>query len=201
MCDAWYDLFNTLMVQISSWSLSAQVNNKQSSLYWWLYLQVLQVSLLRVAQQRGDPVVVPHAAAAAVPPHGEDLPDHHHTAQCTVGKLQDLRVADFLQGWENISHQSGCSLLDLEGEHGKKSFAALQEISFWRSAHFMPIALFQVCLIISRAITIKEQLSFKEPLADSQNKIGITFSMKTKVELPLLTGTPVDWLMSAAVSN
>lgn len=43
-------------------------------------------------------MVVPHAAAAAVPPHGEDLPDHHHTAQCTVGELQDLRVADFLQG-------------------------------------------------------------------------------------------------------
>lgn len=43
-------------------------------------------------------MVVPHAAAAAVPPHGEDLSDHHHTTQRAVGQLQDLRVADFLQG-------------------------------------------------------------------------------------------------------
>lgn len=91
-------MFHRLTAQISNQILSAQVRNKQSALYWRLYLQVLQVSFLRVAQQRGDPVVVPHAAAAAVPPHGEDLPDHHHTAQCTVGELQDLRVADFLQG-------------------------------------------------------------------------------------------------------
>lgn len=42
-------------------------------------------------------MVVSHTAAAAVPPHGEDLPDHRHAPQCTVGKLQDLRVADFLQ--------------------------------------------------------------------------------------------------------
>lgn len=60
------------------------------------HLQVLQVALLRVAQQRGDPVVLPHAAAVAVLPQGENLPDHRHAPQCTVGKLQDLRVADFL---------------------------------------------------------------------------------------------------------
>lgn len=70
---------------------------KKRILYKRFYLQVLQVSFLWVTQQRGDPVVVPHATTAAVPPHGEDLPDHHHTPQCTVGKLQDLCVADFLQ--------------------------------------------------------------------------------------------------------
>lgn len=42
-------------------------------------------------------MVVPHTAGAAVPPHREDLPDHRHAAQCTVGKLQDLGVADLLQ--------------------------------------------------------------------------------------------------------
>lgn len=42
-------------------------------------------------------MVVPHTAAAAVPPQGEDLPDHRHASKCTVGQLQDLRVADFLQ--------------------------------------------------------------------------------------------------------
>lgn len=65
----------------------------------WLvgYLQVLQVSFLRVTQQRGDPVVLSHAAGAAVPPQGEDLADHRHAAQCTVGKLQNLWVADLLQ--------------------------------------------------------------------------------------------------------
>ena len=46
-------------------------------------------------------MVVPHAAAAAVPPQGEDLPDHRHAAQCTVGKLQDLTVADFLHRRED----------------------------------------------------------------------------------------------------
>ncbi len=61
------------------------------------YLQVLQVSFLRVAQQRGDPVVVSHAAGAAVLPQGEDLPDDCHAPQCTVGKLQDFCVTDFLQ--------------------------------------------------------------------------------------------------------
>lgn len=60
------------------------------------YLQVLQVSFLRVTQQRGDPMVLPHAAGAAVLQQREDLPDHRHAPQCTVGKLQDLCVADFL---------------------------------------------------------------------------------------------------------
>lgn len=60
------------------------------------YLQVLQVSLLRVTQQRGDPVVVSQAAGGAVLPHGEDLADDCHAPQCTVGKLQDLCVTDFL---------------------------------------------------------------------------------------------------------
>lgn len=69
-------------------------------------------------------MVVPHAAAAAVPPHGEDLPDHHHTAQCAVGELQDLCVADFLQWWENISHQSSRTWKMNTG----KRFTALQEI-------------------------------------------------------------------------
>lgn len=64
---------------------------------WCVHLQVLQVSFLGVTQQRGDAVVLPDAAAAAVPPQGKDLPDHRHPAQCTVGKLQDLRVADLLQ--------------------------------------------------------------------------------------------------------
>lgn len=64
---------------------------------WSAHLQVLQVSFLGVAEQRGDPVVLPDAAAAAVPPQGEDLPDHRHPPQCTVGKLQDLRVADLLR--------------------------------------------------------------------------------------------------------
>lgn len=60
------------------------------------YLQVLQVSFLRVTQQRGDPVVLPHAAGAAVLQQGKYLPDHRHAPQCTMGKLQDLCVADFL---------------------------------------------------------------------------------------------------------
>lgn len=64
------------------------------------YLQVLQVSFLRVTQQRGDPVVLPHAAGAAVLQQGEDLPDHRHAPQRTVGKLQDLCVADFLWRWD-----------------------------------------------------------------------------------------------------
>lgn len=62
-----------------------------------VYLQVLQVSFLGVTQQRGDPVVVSDAAAAAVPPQGKDLPDHCHSAQRAVGQFQDLRVADLLQ--------------------------------------------------------------------------------------------------------
>lgn len=62
-----------------------------------IYLQVLQVSFLRVTQQGGDPVIVSHTASTAVLPHGEDLPDDRHASQCTVGKLQDLSVADLLQ--------------------------------------------------------------------------------------------------------
>ena len=42
------------------------------------YLQRLQVSILRVAQQGGDAVVVPHAADVGVAPHGEDLSDDGH---------------------------------------------------------------------------------------------------------------------------
>lgn len=61
------------------------------------HLQVLQVSFLGVTQQRGDAVVLPDAAAAAVPPQGKDLPDHRHPAQRAVAQFQDLRVADLLQ--------------------------------------------------------------------------------------------------------
>ncbi len=42
-------------------------------------------------------MVVSHAAGAAVLPQGEDLPDDCHAPQCTVGKLQDFCVTDFLQ--------------------------------------------------------------------------------------------------------
>lgn len=42
------------------------------------------------------------AAAAAVPPQGEDLSDHRHPAQRAVGQLQDLRVADLLQGHDPL---------------------------------------------------------------------------------------------------
>ena len=48
-------------------------------------------------------MVVSHAAGAAVPPQREDLPDHRHAPQCTVGKLQDLCVADFLQSEGDIT--------------------------------------------------------------------------------------------------
>lgn len=63
-------------------------------------------------------MVVPNAAAAAVPPHGEDLPDHHHTAQCTVGELQDLRVADFLQG-EKTCVMSGLGVFNNNQRNSK----------------------------------------------------------------------------------
>ena len=62
-----------------------------------VYLEVLQVALLRVTQQGGDAVVVvADAPQGAVLHHGEDLPGHRHTPQCTVGKLQDLCVGDLL---------------------------------------------------------------------------------------------------------
>ena len=48
-------------------------------------------------------MVVSHAAGAAVPPQREDLPDHRHAPQCTVGKLQDLCVTDFLQSEGDIT--------------------------------------------------------------------------------------------------
>lgn len=49
-------------------------------------------------------MVVPDAAAAAVPPQGKDLPDHRHPAQNAVGQFQDLRVADLLQRDVDGSH-------------------------------------------------------------------------------------------------
>lgn len=67
-------------------------------------------------------MVVPHAAAAAVPPHGEDLADHHHAAQRAVGELQDLRVADFLQGCENILDVSHHKNKPTKRNQKKKAF-------------------------------------------------------------------------------
>lgn len=49
-------------------------------------------------------MVLSDATAAAVPPQGKDLPDHRHPAQCAVGKLQDLRVADLLQSVQRHVH-------------------------------------------------------------------------------------------------
>ena len=42
-------------------------------------------------------MVAPHAARAAVLPHGEDLANHSHPAQSTMGQLHNLSVADFLE--------------------------------------------------------------------------------------------------------
>lgn len=42
-------------------------------------------------------MIVPHAAHAAVPPQWEDLTNHCHPPQCTVGQLHDLSVTDLLQ--------------------------------------------------------------------------------------------------------
>lgn len=62
-----------------------------------LYLQGLQVALLWIAEQRGDAVVVPHAADVGVPPQREDLTDDGHPAQGAVNQLQDVGVAHLLQ--------------------------------------------------------------------------------------------------------
>lgn len=65
------------------------------------------------------------AAAAAVPPQGEDLPDHCHPAQCAVGQFQDLRVADLLQGHDTLEpsqkgqEDSGWTLLHPEASKQK----------------------------------------------------------------------------------
>lgn len=61
------------------------------------YLQGLQVALLWIAEQRGDAVVVPHAADVGVPPQREDLTDDGHPAQGAVNQLHDVRVAHLLQ--------------------------------------------------------------------------------------------------------
>ena len=61
------------------------------------YLQRLQVSILRVAQQGGDAVVVPHAADVGVAPHGEDLSDDGHATQGAVHQLHYLRIAHLLR--------------------------------------------------------------------------------------------------------
>lgn len=60
-------------------------------------LQWLQVSLLRVAEQRGDAMAVPHAVHAAVPPQWKNLTDDRHPSQSAVGQLHDLSVADLLR--------------------------------------------------------------------------------------------------------
>jgi hypothetical protein len=59
-------------------------------------LQHLEVAFLRVAEQRGDPVVVPHAFLVVFC-RWEELPDHSHPAKGTVDQIQDLRVTDFLE--------------------------------------------------------------------------------------------------------
>lgn len=62
-----------------------------------LYLQGLQVALLWIAEQRGNAVVVPHAADVGVPPQREDLTDDGHAAQGAVNQLHDVCVAHLLQ--------------------------------------------------------------------------------------------------------
>lgn len=62
-----------------------------------VYLQGLQVALLRVAEQRGDAVVVPHAADVGVPPQREDLADDGHPPQGAVDQLHDVSVAHLLR--------------------------------------------------------------------------------------------------------
>lgn len=62
-----------------------------------LYLQGLQVTLLWIAEQRGDAVVVPHTADVGVPPQREDLTDDGHSAQGAVNQLHDVGVAHLLQ--------------------------------------------------------------------------------------------------------
>lgn len=59
-------------------------------------LQRLQVALLRVTEQGGDAVIVPHTAHTAVSPQRENLPDRGHPSQGTVGQLHNLSIADLL---------------------------------------------------------------------------------------------------------
>lgn len=59
-------------------------------------LQRLQVSLLRVTEQRGDTMAVPHTVHTAVSPQRKNLPDHRHPSQSAVGQFHDFTVADLL---------------------------------------------------------------------------------------------------------
>lgn len=80
--------------------------DKVDSLLSLTDLECLQVALLWVAQQRGNAMVVSHTLAVRVLGVGEDLSHHRHTAQCTVNKLQNLRITDFLlvTNWTMLSN-------------------------------------------------------------------------------------------------
>lgn len=62
----------------------------------FFYLQGLQISFLRVTEQRGDAVVVPHTANVGVPPQREDLTNDGHPPQRAFNQLPDLCVAHLL---------------------------------------------------------------------------------------------------------
>lgn len=62
-----------------------------------VYLQGLQIAFLRVAEQGGDAMIVPHAANVGVSPQREDLTDDGHPPQRAVNQFHDVRVTHLLR--------------------------------------------------------------------------------------------------------
>lgn len=111
-----------------------------------VYLQGLQIAFLRVAEQGGDAMIVPHAANVGVSPQREDLTDDGHPPQRAVNQFHDVRVTHLLRkkttrggfSLSSISKHSGVCFIILwifffciVRHHDKKTWLAVSVWRFW----------------------------------------------------------------------
>ena len=110
-----------------------------------VYLQGLQIAFLRVTEQGGDAMIVPHAANVGVSPQREDLTDDGHPPQRAVNQFHDVRVTHLLRkkttrggfSLSSISKHSGVCFIILwflnflffctVRHHGKTMWLAVSE--------------------------------------------------------------------------